>query len=113
MRDYKHSLDSLLNTIYCQGDMDECSIKHLGHGLASLITYDTWRQTLDYDYPWGGIEIPVLIAKISEEWEEVTKIMNAMGKEAFYNTVITLPAADYLEFYLSGNWGYPRPEFLK
>lgn len=113
MRDYRHSLDSLLNNIWYHGDQDECSIKHIGHGLASLISYNTWQQTADYDYPWGLVEIPVLIEKIEADWEEVKKIMNLLGKQPFYNLAITLPIANYLEFYLSGDWDYPQPEFLK
>jgi hypothetical protein len=94
------------------GDQDECSIKHLGHGLASLILFDTWRNTVDYDYPWGLVTIPLLEKSLAAQWESVDMVRQELGNEEFYKLAISLPIADYLEFYLSGDWDYDRPEFL-
>ena len=105
-------LNNLLQTIYSWGDQDECSIKHIGHGLASLILTDSWRNTVDYDFPWGLVPIPLLETKIDKLWEMVANIKDLLGEEAFYKLAISLPIANYLEFYLSGDWDYDRPEFL-
>jgi len=40
-----------LSKIYDLGDQDECSWKHLGHGVASILAYGTWREMIDYTVP--------------------------------------------------------------
>ena len=44
-------LTALLNEIWKLGDKDEMSIKHIGHGLAALITWGDWQRAIDYDRP--------------------------------------------------------------
>lgn len=105
-------LDNLLNAIWSMGDQDECSIKHIGHALASLILTDSWRNTVDYDYPWGNVSIPLLEKKIDALWAKVLEIKEKLGDAVFYQIAVSLPIANYLEFYLSGDWDYDRPEFL-
>lgn len=106
------AIDHHLNEIYLWGDQDECSLKHVSHGLASLITYDTWRETTDYPLPWGAIEIPRLEIILGYHWETVRAMMLEMGRADFYLAVTSLEIVTHLEFYLSGDWDYPRPEFV-
>lgn len=40
-----------LEKIFDLGDRDECSWKHLGHGVASILAFGTWEELIDYTVP--------------------------------------------------------------
>ena len=41
-------LKATLDGIWAKGDRDECSVKHIGHGLAAIVTGGTWENCVDY-----------------------------------------------------------------
>ena len=92
-------LRQLLEDIWALGDRDEMSIKHIGHGLAALATWQDWRDGLDYDLP--GMELTdKQLKKLEEHWQEVTGFLNGVPREELVSVFSYLPIAVYGAHYL-------------
>ncbi len=84
------TLISLLTKIERLGDRDECSYKHIMHGLTALYWRGDWTKMEDYETPGCNSQ-----ETIKPYWNEVTKIFNKLGKEEFKRVVIKYSKGDY------------------
>lgn len=82
--------------IYKMGDRDECSLKHIGHGMAALLAFDDWTQAIDYNRPTDGQFFRAEEVKLDALWACVKKIVRQAGIQS---TLSALPrlATEYNE----------------
>jgi hypothetical protein len=103
-------LNRYLSDIFDMGDRDEMSWKHIGHGCASLLATDNWRECLDYRRPDERLT-PEQYTKLDALWYLVADIMKKQGKQWFINSLYVLqdhnPKLLYSATYLGTSWmGY-------
>jgi hypothetical protein len=93
------TLKTLLDKIWRLGDRDEMSIKHIGHGLAALATWQDWRDGLDYDLP--GMELTdKQLEQLGKNWQRVTELLHGVTREELLIVCSYLPIAIYGAHYL-------------
>jgi hypothetical protein len=93
------ALKTLLEQIWALGDRDEMSIKHIGHGLAALVTWRDWRDGLDYDLP--GMDLTdKQLEQLGEYWQGVTEFLHGVTREELISVFSYLPIAVYGAHYL-------------
>ena len=103
------ALKTLLEQIWALGDKDEMSIKHIGHGLAALTTYGTWKAALDYELPDMDMTDKKL-KKLSENWEQVKQILHGVSLEESAAVFEYLPIAVYGAIYLDTHSDYYKKD---
>ena len=92
-------LRQLLEDIWALGDRDEMSIKHIGHGLAALVTWQDWRDGLDYDLP--GMDLTdKQLEQLEQYWQEVSGLCYGISREELVSVFSYLPIAAYGAHYL-------------
>ena len=93
------ALKTLLEQIWALGDKDEMSIKHIGHGLAALVTWQDWRDGLDYELP--GMELTdKQLEQLGDYWQQVTEFLHGVTREELVSVFSYLPIAVYGAHYL-------------
>lgn len=93
------ALNTLLQKIWALGDKDEMSIKHIGHGLAALVTWQDWQDGLDYDLP--GMDLTdKQLEQLGEYWQGVTEFLHGVTREELISVFSYLPIAVYGAHYL-------------
>ncbi len=75
--DTSKQIDTILKKIYNMGDRDECSYKHILHGLTALYWLGSWKKMEDYTTPGCFQE------KVEPYWDEIAEIFEKVGKEKF------------------------------
>jgi len=103
------ALKTVLEQIWGLGDKDEMSIKHIGHGLAALATYGTWKAALDYELPDMDMTDKKL-KKLSENWEQVKQILHGVSLEESAAVFEYLPIAVYGAIYLDTHSDYYKKD---
>lgn len=112
-------LNLILDSIWRLGDRDECSIKHIGHGLAAINAGYTWREGIDYRTPWGitatwtgdgfrewtPAQIEKAEAKLSVQWDKVTRMREEIGPVAFRDSINAGKFHFYANAYGEEYWG--------
>jgi hypothetical protein len=93
------ALKTLLQQIWALGDKDEMSAKHIGHGLAALATYGTWKAALDYELPDMDMTEKQL-ETLGELWQEVKQLLHGVSREELMSVFQYLPIAAYGAIYL-------------
>lgn len=99
------ALNTLLQKIWRLGDRDEMSIKHIGHGLAALSTYGTWKAALDYEVPDMEMTEKKL-EKLAEYWQQVKEFLHGVSREELVSVFGYLPIAVYGALYLDTHADY-------
>jgi hypothetical protein len=99
------ALKTLLEKIWALGDRDEMSIKHIGHGLAALVTWQDWTAALDYDLPDMDMTEKKL-EKLAEYWQQVKELLHGVSAESYLNAFRLLPIAVYGAVYLDRHSDY-------
>jgi len=107
-----HRFDQQLDAIWRLGDRDECSIKHIGHGMAALISTGDWRNAKDYETPWGyypygqTVELERKYERLDEKWgkviDTIVRIDNLGRVED--SIIPETKFAFYIEAYLETYW---------
>ena len=93
------TLKTLLDKIWRLGDRDEMSIKHIGHGLAALVTWQDWRDGLDYDLP--GMDLTdKQLEQLDKYWQGVAELLHGVSREECVSVFAYLPIAIYGAHYL-------------
>ena len=94
--------------IYNMGDKDECSIKHIGHGMASLLAFGTYKKADDYLKPTDRQMLRIEEVKLDALWDCVKKIIVRNGKQAVIDSLPRLaenyPQLFYVDNYLDCDW---------
>ena len=93
------ALKTLLEKIWALGDRDEMSIKHIGHGLAALVSGRDWQDALDYDLPNEEITDKQL-QKLKAYWLEVKQLLHGVTRAECIGVFKYLPIAVYGAIYL-------------
>ena len=93
------ALKTLLEQIWALGDRDEMSVKHIGHGLASLVATGDYINGIDYDRPDIDMSDDKL-DKLEEIWQEVSQILYGVSREECISVFEYLPIAQYGAIYL-------------
>lgn len=106
----------IINAIWSCGDQDECSIKHVGHGVGMLkANLDPSVQDNYVDYRSAGCSheysiyedefedcIFVESAFQSDLWKKVKNFWDEFGENLFYGDIDNVPYAKfYFEHYYS------------
>ena len=93
-------LKATLDGIWAKGDRDECSIKHIGHGLAAIVTGGTWQDAVDYKRPWpSGTGSPSWETDLDGRWAKVQATYDRLGHDEFMAAVDYGPYGEYVQFY--------------
>jgi hypothetical protein len=93
------AVNDLLNEIWALGDKDEMSIKHIGHGLASLITWGDWKRALDYDLP--NVKMTkIKMQKLEQAWQGIKEWFHGVSKAEILSVVAYLEIASYAIVFL-------------
>lgn len=92
-------LRQLLEDIWALGDRDEMSIKHIGHALAALATWQDWRDGLDYPLP-GLYLTDRQLEQLEEHWQEVSGFCYGVPRDELISVFSYLPIAVYGAHYL-------------
>jgi hypothetical protein len=93
-------LNKYLSDIYDLGDRDEMSVKHVGHGMASVLAFDSWRKCVDYTEP----DYPLTVArrrKLADLWELVEDLVKLEGKQWVLDVLPILEANNYKMLYVN------------
>lgn len=94
--------------IYNLGDADECSWKHIGHGMAALLAFDNWKQTDDYSRPIDRQMTRPEEVKLGALWDCVKKIIVRNGKQNMLDSLHDIaqkyPQLMYLDTFLDYDW---------
>ena len=80
-----HNVSQKLDAIWRMGDMDECSIKHIGHATAALAAGQNWTDGVDYSTPWPS-QTPVPESQkdlLDSRWTNVVDMRNDLGTVRF------------------------------
>ena len=88
-----------LSKIYDLGDRDECSWKHVGHGVASILAFDTWTELIDYTVPNddGSFEDDEdLNRELRYLWHSVEADIEEFGVQKFVDRTYLL--SNFLKF---------------
>jgi hypothetical protein len=101
-----------LEEIWALGDKDEMSIKHIGHGLAALITWGDWEDGLDYSLPDMDMTEEKL-EKLAELWEGIKKWLHGVSREECLAVFKYLPIAVYGAVYLETHADYYKEDGTK
>ena len=101
------ALKTLLEKIWALGDKDEMSIKHIGHGLASLATWGDWDHGFDYPVPNGEMT-DRQFEKLSAYWQQVKEFLHGVSREELVSVFEYLPIAVYGALYLDTFSDYYR-----
>lgn len=75
-----------LEQIFELGDRDECSWKHLGHGIASILAFGTWERLIDYTVPnddGSFDEDETLLQELKQLWLGVELEIETLGVQEF------------------------------
>ncbi len=99
------ALKTLLEKIWALGDRDEMSIKHIGHGLAGLATYGTWKAALDYELPDMDMT-DIQLERLGEYWQQVKEFLHGVSREELLSVFKYLPIAVYGAIYLDTHSDY-------
>jgi hypothetical protein len=92
-------LGTILEKIWRLGDHDEMSIKHIGHGLAALVSGKDWQDALDYDLPNEEITDKQL-EKLKAYWLDVKQLIHGVTRAELIGVFKYLPIAVYGAVYL-------------
>ena len=78
-------LNQKLDSIWRSGDMDECSIKHIGHATAALAAGQNWTDGIDYSTPWPSLTPAPESQKdlLNWRWTNVADMRNDLGTVRF------------------------------
>ena len=95
----KSNLETLLNEIWKLGDRDECSIKHVGHGLAALVALGDWQRAIDYDRPADKMTKQKETA-LANYWKLVKQNLDGMNRAECFALFESLDIAWYGAAYL-------------
>lgn len=95
--------------IYQVGDLDEMSLKHLGHGVAAILAFDSWLETADYGYPspyedWQDKEKHDFL---ENQWNVIQALIFAEGKQSFIDAIPQFRSHPYLMYignYINESW---------
>tara|TARA_R110000751_G_scaffold76832_1_gene154927 strand:- start:469 stop:858 length:390 start_codon:yes stop_codon:yes gene_type:complete len=107
-----HRLNQQLNAIWRLGDRDECSIKHVGHAMAALISCGDWTEAVDYTEPWGyyphgeTLEIQKRRETLAYRWGKVADTITRIDNHERLTTQL-IPGSDfgtYVTQYLETYW---------
>ena len=93
------AVNDLLNDIWRLGDKDEMSIKHIGHGLASLITWGDWSRGYDYSLPNVRMT-KIKLEKLSNAWQQVKEYMHGVSNTERLEMLDRIGVATYARIYL-------------
>lgn len=105
----------LTNTIYFVGDQDECSMKHLGHGVAMMVCgKDPSVQENYVDYKNAGFSREFSIYEDKQEdcvfvesgfqnyiWKELKEMYDEHGEALFYGNSGVISYVDFYKEYYS------------
>ena len=89
--------------IYKMGDRDECSLKHIGHGMAALLAFDDWKQAVDYERPTDREFFRAEEVKLDALWACVKKIVRQVGIQSILTALPRL-ASEYNELLYINNY---------
>lgn len=89
--------------IYKMGDRDECSLKHIGHGMAALLAFDDWKQAVDYNRPTDREFFRAEEVKLDALWACVKKIVRQVGIQSILTALPRL-ANEYNELLYINNY---------
>lgn len=89
--------------IYKMGDRDECSLKHIGHGMAALLAFDDWKQAVDYNRPTDREFFRAEEVKLDALWACVKKIVRQVGIQSILTALPRL-ASEYNELLYINNY---------
>lgn len=89
--------------IYKMGDRDECSLKHIGHGMAALLAFDDWKQAVDYERPTDRELNRAEEVKLDALWACVRKIVRQVGIQPILSALPRL-ATEYNELFYINNY---------
>ena len=89
--------------IYKMGDRDECSLKHIGHGMAALLAFDDWKQAVDYERPTDREFFRAEEVKLDALWACVKKIVRQVGIQPILTALPRL-ANEYNELLYINNY---------
>lgn len=89
--------------IYKMGDRDECSLKHIGHGMAALLAFDDWKQAVDYNRPTDKEFFRAEEVKLDALWACVKKIVRQVGIQSILTALPRL-ASEYNELLYINNY---------
>ena len=98
-------LKATLDGIWAKGDRDECSIKHVSHGLAAIVAGGTWKNCVDYKRPWDyGDADDMYRSKswetdLAKRWAKVQATYDRLGHDEFMAAVDYGPYGEYVQFY--------------
>jgi hypothetical protein len=106
------TLKTLLEKIWALGDRDEMSIKHIGHGLAALVTWQDWRDGLDYSLPDMDMTDEQL-EKLAAYWIGVKELLHGVTLEECLFVFKYLPIAVYGAIYLDTHADYYKEPAAK
>ncbi len=76
-------MGELLQKIYNMGDRDECSYKHILHGLTALYWLGSWKKLKDYETPGYNCSQE----EVDPYWDDITKIFEKIGQKKFKKIV--------------------------
>lgn len=101
----------ILDGIWRKGDRDECSVKHIGHGLAAIVTGGTWENCVDYKRPWDYGDADDMPRSKSVEtdlagrWAKVQATYERLGPDEFMEVVNSGPYGEYVMHYVDMWYG--------
>lgn len=99
----------ILDGIWRKGDRDECSVKHVNHGLAAIVTGGTWQDAVDYRRPWDSSEdrLKSWETRIAKGWEKVQDTYDRLGHDEFMAVIDpeAVPIAFYVQSYVDRWYG--------
>ena len=104
-------LNRWLHDIYQLGDKDEMSLKHVGHGLASMLASGDWKKAIDYNQPKVKMTKHES-QKLDALWSCVTDIMDKKGGQWMADAMAALALTggvhcQYANTFATNNWmGY-------
>ena len=119
MNKEQYNLEQKLQAIWRLGDQDEMSIKHVGHGVAALITYGDYRRAADYRFPKCYSDLTQaqeeraldnLDKRLEPRWSKISALLGKWGKDKFLEDLQHTSFGFYALIYLDSSWLYPQEE---
>ena len=93
------AVNDLLNEIWRLGDKDEMSIKHIGHGLAALITWGDWKKGYDYNLP--NVRMTKFkLERLANAWQQVKEYLHGVSNSECLEMLDQIGVATYANIYL-------------
>lgn len=120
MNKEQYNLEQKLQAIWRLGDQDEMSIKHIGHGIAAMITYGDWRRAADYRFPDSYAfdlteaqeekALDNLDKSLVPRWAKISALLDKWGRDKFLEDLQHTSFGFYALSYLDSSWLYPKEE---